>query len=234
MQNLLLMLFIFLLGGLCGGGLASYLNNRIHISVVTTKEVPPLSTEACSKKEEPLLASPIFRRSGVLHSAEAGHIFVHWHQVAGAKEYQLTVYKEVDGGEGEVLQKFRIPRVSTSIKNLAMDPGQSQTYYRLRVHAVDEDGNIGRSSESKRLAVIMRTEKPQPVETPVPVQTRVETQVPTRMPAQIETQMGTPAPAPIPVQVPVQVPTRMPAQTETHTDRQTTLPPPGIKRIVTE
>lgn len=157
-------LFIFFIGFFSGASVMHFYMPKAADSVAAESmpapECPENQTSQSSlesKPEDIRLAAPQFGRSGVLDSNSEGVIFVNWIPVEGAQEYLLTVTDEDD----QVLQKFRISRHKTSIKDLVADPTKAKTFYRLRVHAVDENGALGHPSEIKKLAMIsVRNLKP--------------------------------------------------------------------------
>lgn len=129
-------------------GLIGY---HLYSNSLSVPAAPPLETQTTQAASvDTRLPAPQFVKSGTIRSLRSGGVAVQWGQVPGAKEYQVTVFKN-DGGMD---RQFRLFGNKSLLKNLPINLKQRETFYKVQIEAVDETGNLGRPSELKDIAVI--------------------------------------------------------------------------------
>lgn len=102
-----------------------------------------------AEPQEEILGSPKFKDAGVRRSTVNGWIHVRWHEVKGAKSYNVRVWNEA----GVEVKNYDTVRTFAFLKKLEVDPRLKETPYSVIVTPIGEGGVRGKDSAKKMIAM---------------------------------------------------------------------------------
>lgn len=125
-------------------------------------------TAIVNEPKEEILGAPKFKDAGVRRSTVNGWIHVRWHEVKGAKSYNVRVWNEA----GVEVKNYDTIRSFAFLKKLEVDPRLKETPYTVVVTPIGEGGVRGKDSDKKRIAMTpLRNLEPPTIKS---IQTEVE------------------------------------------------------------